>query len=95
MLYTGLPISAEEALKAGLVSRVVKADQLGWYTIFAVCFFLLFNSYVTNRLIEMVVETETQKVIESIRQKSLPVIRLGKQFLQRQIKMDNIMEAYK
>lgn len=68
MLYTGLPISAEEALKAGLVSRVVKADQL---------------------------ETETQKVIESIRQKSLPVIRLGKQFLQRQIKMDNIMEAYK
>ncbi|KAI9552519.1 hypothetical protein GHT06_022885 [Daphnia sinensis] len=68
MLYTGLPISAEEALKAGLVSRVVKAEQL---------------------------ESETQKVIESIREKSLPVIRLGKQFLQRQIKMDDIMEAYK
>ncbi|XP_059353353.1 enoyl-CoA hydratase domain-containing protein 3, mitochondrial-like isoform X2 [Daphnia carinata] len=68
MLYTGLPISADEALKAGLVSRVVKAEQL---------------------------ESETQKVIESIREKSLPVIRLGKQFLQRQIKMNNIMEAYK
>ena len=30
MLYTGLPITAEEALMAGLVSRVVPSDQLGF-----------------------------------------------------------------
>jgi enoyl-CoA hydratase/carnithine racemase len=29
MLYTGLPITAEEAFKAGLVSRVVAAENLG------------------------------------------------------------------
>jgi enoyl-CoA hydratase/carnithine racemase len=29
MLFTGLPLSAEEALKAGLVSRVVPAENLG------------------------------------------------------------------
>lgn len=33
MLYTGLPITAEEALKAGLVSRVVPPEQLGEITI--------------------------------------------------------------
>lgn len=43
----------------------------------------------------MVLETEIEKVVGSIRMKSLPVVRLGKQFLQRQIKMDNIMKAYK
>nr|CAH0109740.1 unnamed protein product [Daphnia galeata] len=67
MLYTGLPITAEEAFKAGLVSRVVAAENL---------------------------ENETQQVIESIHKKSLPVIRLGKNFLNRQVKMD-IIEAYK
>ncbi|XP_046443963.1 enoyl-CoA hydratase domain-containing protein 3, mitochondrial-like [Daphnia pulex] len=67
MLFTGLPLSAEEALKAGLVSRVVPAENI---------------------------ELETQQVIESICKKSLPVMRLGKQFLHRQLKMD-IMEAYK
>lgn len=29
MLYTGLPIMAEDALKAGLVSKVVSPEQLG------------------------------------------------------------------
>jgi hypothetical protein len=43
---------------------------------------------------EIFIELETQQVIESICKKSLPVMRLGKQFLHRQLKMD-IMEAYK
>lgn len=31
MLYTGLPITADEALTAGLISKVVAVDQLGIY----------------------------------------------------------------
>lgn len=34
MLFTGLPINAEEALKAGLVSRVVEEEHLGMLTLF-------------------------------------------------------------
>ena len=33
MLLTGLPISAQEALRAGLVSKVVAEDDLGRFSI--------------------------------------------------------------
>jgi len=67
MLYTGLPLTAESALTAGLVSRVVPHDIL---------------------------DEETQLVLDSICEKSLPVIRMGKQFFQQQVKLD-MLEAYR
>ena len=68
MLYTGMPIMAQDALRAGLVSRVVEqAEEL---------------------------DAETEKIVQSIREKSLPVIRLGKKFLRQQIQMDDMLEAY-
>lgn len=67
MLYTGLPITANEAISAGLVSRVVAAEDL---------------------------HAETERVVESILQKSNSVVRLGKQFLKRQISIDT-MQAYR
>ena len=67
MLYTGLPISASEALAAGLVSSVVPTEDIS---------------------------KETEKIVQSICEKSKSVIRLGKQFLQRQVKLD-IVTAYR
>lgn len=67
MLYTGLPLTADEALAAGLVSRVVPVDRL---------------------------DEETDCVVESIRRKSRPVIRLGKKFLKHQVKLD-VLDAYR
>ena len=67
MLYTGLPISASEALAAGLVSRVVPTEDIS---------------------------KETEKIVQSICEKSKSVIRLGKQFLQRQVKLE-IVTAYR
>ena len=89
MLYTGLPITAEEALMAGLVSRVVPSDQLGFsfqpIEIFDfACVDYYYNWNVT--------EAETRRVIDSVCEKSLPVIRLGWSVW---IKMGDIMDAYR
>jgi len=67
MLYTGQPITADTALTAGLVSKIVPHDQL---------------------------DEETDQVLQSICEKSIPVIRLGKQFFNQQVKLD-ILDAYR
>ena len=92
MLYTGLPITAEEALMAGLVSRVVPSEQLGFSFQPIEIFDFACADYYYNW---NVTEAETRRVVDSICEKSLPVIRLGKQFLHQQIKMGDIMDAYR
>ncbi|KAG1671760.1 Enoyl-CoA hydratase domain-containing protein 3, mitochondrial [Nymphon striatum] len=66
MLFGGEPISADDALKSGLVSKVVSPEAL---------------------------ESETNKVVQSILDKSRSVIELGKLFYYKQIEMP-IAKAY-
>lgn len=67
MLLTGLPITAEEALRAGLVSKIVTEEEL---------------------------DSEVQKMVDAITQKSKAVISLGKKFMYKQMEM-GIEEAYR
>ena len=87
MLYTGLPITAEDALRAGLVSRVVPHEELGNKQI------LITQSLQAGALSKFADE-ETARVIDSITAKSRPVIRLGKDFLRKQLRMSDIIEAF-
>ena len=48
----------------------------------------------TNIEMSFAADEETQLVLDSICEKSLPVIRMGKQFFQQQVKLD-MLEAYR
>ncbi|XP_068200594.1 enoyl-CoA hydratase domain-containing protein 3, mitochondrial [Palaemon carinicauda] len=67
MLLTGLPISADEALRAGLVSKVVPESEL---------------------------DSEVERTVDAILNKSKVVIALGKSFMYRQLEL-KVEDAYR
>lgn len=86
MLFTGTPINAEEALRVGLVSKVIQPCEFG-------------QLIEINKLVKLInlltfLDDEIIKLTSLIGQKSRDVITLGKRFFYQQIE-DNIKSAYK
>lgn len=92
MLFTGESISAQEALRHGLVSRVVPEDKLGKRS-WGVVVYLL-RHWSLERNLSFIADEEVSKVTTSIIAKSRAVIELGKKFYYSQIQSD-IHTAYR
>ncbi|CAG2061514.1 unnamed protein product [Timema podura] len=92
MLFTGIPLTAEEAIGAGLVSKVVPEESMG----------LEFESLSGGHIFQIYVnpspvfptDEEVAKIVQAITCKSRAIVAMGKKFFYQQLEAD-IKTAYR